>query len=520
MYQKKCLTLLLIVWLTMSVLAQEEYHLPQNDPAVLQTQKVYQKIKKTIGDSSPHLPTLEIHSAEKNIAKHSGANNKIILEKKAFDICQQFGKDADAALAFLIGHELDHFYKKNNSEVEGFATTFKLQKKEYEAVKQEEYEADLFGTYIAHQAGYQVIKILPELLDKLYETYQLNENMKGYPSLEMRKGVIYDVCKKTETLKALYEAANYLSVVGEHNSAISCYSYILNTIKTKELYHNLGTNQLQAAILQLSKRHKDLRYPLIINWELPLRAPGDEDPKKLIIDAEENLKKALEFDYSAETTLSLACLYAFQKQYLKAEEQINIIQKSINYSTVKSEIQLVEGILMAKKGNTEEASLIFSKAAQSPKEFIKKIAIHNQYILQGKKIQSSSDHSGYSYVEELAGKSIFENTDFEQSVLVKKKSLSKQTFYWQKGKQHFLFAFEKIPGSFLKFYLTQNPNEQSTERIKLDSPAFLIYKEYTKGQHLISPHKDGYVIYCNYYRLIFLIDWEGKVKEWGYFSFQ
>lgn len=88
--------------------------IPETDPVHKKAVSVYKKLCDAAGDFRRGLPRLIVMDRVSRIASYRSSDNTLILELKAYNICSSFGKDADAALAFLLGHELTHFYQEHD----------------------------------------------------------------------------------------------------------------------------------------------------------------------------------------------------------------------------------------------------------------------------------------------------------------------------------------------------------------------------------------------------------------------
>src|SRR5690606_9520990 len=143
------------------------------------------------------------------------------------DICETMGANAESALAFIIGHELTHFYQQHDWEEAGFGTTFLAEKNIFTKHTYHEEEADMYGAFVAHLAGYNTLEIVSGLLDKIYKEYKLAIKMDNYPTLGERKAVTNKVREKIEKLIEIYDNANYFAALGWHMQAVHCYEYLL-----------------------------------------------------------------------------------------------------------------------------------------------------------------------------------------------------------------------------------------------------------------------------------------------------
>jgi len=189
----------------------------------------------------PIPPKIEIVAEKKRVAafiadKQSG---RIIIEKAAIEVCKSLGKDYESALAFIIGHELGHFFDRTNNK--GFATNYL----KWTHTQKEEEKADIWGVFCAYLADYKTVSIVPNLIEAIYLEYGLMEkkdNLYGYPSFQIRQEVAQNVQNQVKELIHLFDTANYLSAMGKYRLAASSYQYILQFYQGREIYNNLGVN--------------------------------------------------------------------------------------------------------------------------------------------------------------------------------------------------------------------------------------------------------------------------------------
>lgn len=221
-------------------------------------------------------PRITISSDTEKVAAFYPRQNLIIVEEKAYQICQTFGKNALSALAFIIGHELAHT-KDRRHDSNYLAFDYAI-----DGDKQEEYNADVFGLFNAYLADYKSIEILPNLIDKIYEDYNLKgKALKRYPSLEERQHTARTVKKTVKRLIQVYEGANYLASTGKYDLAAVSYEYIANYYQGRELYNNMAVNFALHAINFTDKDVDVMLYPLELDWNSRIKKPktdrGDKD---------------------------------------------------------------------------------------------------------------------------------------------------------------------------------------------------------------------------------------------------
>ena len=155
-------------------------------------------------------PTLRITVDDKNAALYLRRSNVIELSEKAYRSCQAMGKDSLSALAYIVGHELAHAFQ-DTSRVP--TTNFLAYHHHHgEGIFFEEL-ADIQGVFIAYLAGYNTLEIMPTLIEKIYDEFDLSSDIKGYPTLQERQNTTIKVQELTQELIHLYEMGNYLLVL-------------------------------------------------------------------------------------------------------------------------------------------------------------------------------------------------------------------------------------------------------------------------------------------------------------------
>ncbi|MBK9487514.1 MAG: hypothetical protein IPO07_01035 [Haliscomenobacter sp.] len=74
---------------------------------------IYNRLVQARGDFRFPVPSFNLVAEERRVAGIDYDQLNIVLEEKALGVCNSFGADADAAIAFLLAHELTHYYEKH-----------------------------------------------------------------------------------------------------------------------------------------------------------------------------------------------------------------------------------------------------------------------------------------------------------------------------------------------------------------------------------------------------------------------
>jgi len=241
-------------------------------------QEILDKLYETNGDyriNAPK-PRIRISNEIAYIAAFYPNENLIEIEIKAYEICQKLDEHAMDAFAFIIGHELGHHFQEVVQK-SGLGTNYKslLYDEEIETA------ADIFGVFCAYLSGYKSIQILPQLMDALYQDYNLSNCLGRYPCLKERREIARKVVKKVDRLAHIYEGANYLTAIGKPYLAGRSYDYLLNDYQGSEVYNNKGVNLALHAMNISEEKVDKYVYPLQLDWLTQLNIPKGDGAKSL-----------------------------------------------------------------------------------------------------------------------------------------------------------------------------------------------------------------------------------------------
>jgi tetratricopeptide (TPR) repeat protein len=239
--------------------------------------QVYARIVRAIGDARP-APTLHFLADSlapaNRVAWFDPATKSISLEEKAFDICRAAGADSLDALAFLLGHELAHYYKDHawggdfGSENADLTSGRAIEKTSgtVDEILAMETQADEFGGFFGHLAGYRSLAAAPALLPAIYEGFHLSHRLNGYPTLVERKTIAERSASRLESYIPLYDAAERLLVIGLYRQAAALFDMVARTFPSREVLANAGV----ARALEASRLLDAREWP----WVLPFEIDG------------------------------------------------------------------------------------------------------------------------------------------------------------------------------------------------------------------------------------------------------
>jgi len=482
--------------------------------------RVFFKLTQAVGDNSRALPKIVIRPNKRFGASYRRSENTIFIDQAAIDICETFGVDAESALAFLMGHELTHYYQKHDWQEAGFATSFITAQATFQAHIHQESEADTYSAFIAHLAGYETIRIIPELLEKIYIGYELkSKDLTAYPSLAERKAVANKVCKTVQGLIDIYQAANYLFALGKYDEALASYEYLLQYVKFKELYNNVGLCALYAA-LPITQRNYPFIYPLTLDISFPLRAPSGITKEELLQKAIAAFAKATNYDASYFTSfLNLICAYDLANQSSEADGLLNNITNLASTKKQQQKLVLLEGILAFRKGNKLKAAQLFEQI-QGNKAFpeLVNIATSNLRIAQGEKIERTILPAYHPMVNsKIEGINLlFYEQPPTTAYLLKNTNLDKKTINCQVLPKSKVFIYTSN-GLVTKLQLTKSNALKTTEQLGIGDHYETILNQYQPISKKIVPHQNGFFLVLPKKGLLFNFNPANQVIEWGIF---
>ena len=324
-------------------------------------------------------PAVKIIGRDNFVAMYDHGLRKILLSENFYDICKEFGTDSLDALSCVLGHELAHYYENHNytggfNEIIGVNSNTSLSK---ERKKILETEADITGLKYAFFAGYDAYRLLPDVLDRIYEKHTIR-NHSGYPSRAERMAIARDQIESIEPLVAVFQSASFLHMAGHEVAAMDMYNYLRRfDFLTPEVLNNMGAVYLNKA-LYLAKQNdvpEVFAYPCEID-------PGDRlmniiNLRSVDINEQsflENIalatgffKEAIDRDkdyipaYMNQATAAL-----LQQHNRQASYYLDIIKERVllQNRNLPANYYLLHAIYLAKEGMYEEASNAFARAKE------------------------------------------------------------------------------------------------------------------------------------------------------------
>ncbi len=343
----------------------------ESDSKFQTANQVFQNLVRARGDLRQQVPQFVMNRRVKFVAWMDAEKVSIGLEERAFDVCKNFGADSLNALAALLAHEITHYYEKHDW-TRHFATQNHGQnglgeqlEKLDEGIKHEA-QADYLGGFLAVSAGYQVLGLMPKLLDSLYSAYGLGENIAGYPSLTERKTMSETAQSLLQNLEFANQMATKLALLGEYRDAEIYLRYILKDYQSREIFNNAGVLTALAALDLTAASDNKLIFPLEIDPVSRLsgnRKGRGGDRTSLLREAENHFGKAKSLDpeYSP-AWLNISCVFALQNQLDDAGYHAQKALKISKTDAEKSAAHVLLGIIAAGKNDVATALENFAKA--------------------------------------------------------------------------------------------------------------------------------------------------------------
>lgn len=378
---------------------------------------IYAQVFKVVKPNSLAPELVFNTSRVRNIAYMTvDANGKpqIGFESKAFDVCESFGERRDDAIAYLIGHEISHFYYEHHWGTE-FRSAFNIAGLEKEmhgidavSAKKFETQADQKGGIFCYLAGYNPSGIAADLLKELYKVYQYEETPK-YPTLEERIQIALEQDAIVEKFIRVFETANNAMILEQYDVAIPLYEYIINNkIESSEIYNNLGVAYFLRGVKAASPDDIKYIYPVELDLESKLKNKGQkgmgDDVRLEFEKALEYFKSAKAFDENYRTAyLNIACAYSVLGKYrdaiYHAETAMELAQGK--HAALTSNARLVIALVHAINPNGDK------KLAESTLSELSKagnlLATANLKLFRGEEVLLTSSTLPISWMDSSVG---------------------------------------------------------------------------------------------------------------------
>ena len=506
--------------------------------------EVYTKIATTIKDSRKQ-PTFNflysVYEPYYN-AYYDPSNNTINLGEGIYDLTRTFGKDSINALALVLGHELAHFYKDHgwgysfgtaNEYLKVSEKIYKLQLTPAHKVEKES-QADYYGGLFGYMAGYNTLAVGADFFSKFYATAKVPDVTTGYPTKQERMSICDNSLALLKQLIPVYEAANYLVLLGEYEKAASLYDHIMVTFPSREIYNNEAAAYAMAALGLFEDGQIKYLYPFTIDSDTRMNAGGqkglgedkEQKRKEYLETARDLLENATKMDKEyAASFLNLALVYE-----LLGEKELALAMAGKAYSLAEKEknimmmanASIAKGIILANDSRKEEAKAEFTKG-QTGNKYVADINLKSLLKPSGAYVYQSDvsgeKHTGLEENINSIDASLLEAVLGDAKVLQIKKQNDEKPKMKIKSKSDALLTAIVIetytyPKQTISFLFTgYNYEGASTKGVKVGSPVTKIHSEYGKPARIVTGTNRNYLIFEKT-PIIFMTDKNDKVMGW------
>jgi tetratricopeptide (TPR) repeat protein len=325
--------------------------------------------------------------------------------------------------------------------------------------------------------------------------------------------------EKLESLIEVFDMANMLTAVGNYAEAFNYYQFVLREYQSREIYNNLGVTALLDALQYFSESELKFRYPMQLDLRSSAKGQGFANVRQqLVQQAILHFDAAISLDPNyAPAYLNKACAYALIGDSERAQFYSDIEARAIalkNKDTkIISDIEILLGILEAKRGNTEKAKKIFETASANGSA----LATINLKLLNGETLEAEKTTFGGLSKPEQIDKQNLKNLILEDSFRdLKSTTINKNIKFHQVEKQgpsSFLFIAEnEKEGTRTYFHCTNNMYKGETARkIMIGSDRNAIVTAYGEPYTTIETSKGQIMVYK---ALIFVLGNHNKLERW------
>ena len=465
----------------------------------------------------------------------------INIDENVYDLCRSFGTDSLNALAFVLGHELSHFYDRHDWGADfgnAFAdlTVGKTIQELHLTPKRKvelETEADTRGGFYGYVAGYNTLGIAGDLLSAIYHAYNWDEQMVGYPSLAERKAIALASQDSLARLVPIFEAGNHLLTLKAYEEAAQLFYHLVQAFPSREIWNNLGVARALGAIKLFMPGEVEFAYPLEFDADSRLSlgtAKGasseqEERRNRLLAEAGNAFKKSKELDPRYATAfVNLACVLDLRGRYNaalgEAEEALEIATKD-NLVGAISNALLVRGITNAHRNDRENALTDFRAAAQTSP-----LGAFNLAILQpdaGLGVAEAPGSRPSEGEERIDGRapsdlSLIVPLDVEMTVPVAGHELKyifvlgKRTVAWE------AIQIEGDRGIFQLLATRPGYGGVSSRGISLSSSVAEMHAKYGAPDYISRSRQWSSHVY-EYSNILFIADNSNRIRKWILFYF-
>lgn len=377
--------------------------LPSDNPHYIAVKTIYDQIAAAFGDGRfpPQLVVIPAGSEGRMLVSWSdfgsggdvGITGRfgeakvgyIAVEERVFDLFSKKSADPEGAMAFILGHELAHYYLRHGW-VGDFANSFaslEVGKKMLSAANSDEIirretEADYFGGFYGYLAGYDTLGAAPQALDLIYTEYGLHDTVPNYPTRLERKKIAERVAKNLQKMIPVFEGANILLIVGKYHEAARLFDFLGRAFPSREILNNTGVAYAMEAIRHFPDGTVRFAYPFEFDTEPRLFCSGmkgkgtdlqEAQRIRLLHQAADAFGKALQVDRNyVAAKINLAAVNSLLGDNDTALVLANQALESLKMKgdgIALANALVMRGIAYAESGNQDRALVDFAAACNS-----------------------------------------------------------------------------------------------------------------------------------------------------------
>ena len=401
---------------------------------------IYNNIIDAIGNSFPPPPKLNIIDTERSVAYIS--NRGIFIERKLINTLFKT-QNFESKIAYVMAHELAHHYLNHNWMFNsGLGYTSEIGKflennsTDINQRKLSESQADLFAGFFGQIAGYNVLKYGGESLEAIYRSYNIPNEINGYPSYEERIVLLNKKREEAEKLNTFFSIGVAAFELKDYKLANLLFNEILkNNFTSREIYNNIGLSHLMYAI-SISKDLREFIYPVSIDNQTRLSyketrsGEFSEDFKQIIDDAINYFNYSIRADENYLPAIQNLYVAKFIKSKNHSEREIllkEIMDLKMLDQKTKVDFQILTMLLnndslkkinkLASNGTSISSQNISSKSSEEQleqmpiEELIKELKIDDTQFLFGFErpyVRLSSNYSDFTMeIKELGTSTLY-----------------------------------------------------------------------------------------------------------------
>lgn len=493
--------------------------------------QIYDQLVQARGDLRKLEPTFVMNNGERYVAWMNPFTNEIGLEETAYDVCVQMGADSLNAMAALLAHEITHYYENHD-----WSQNFVRSNKELDITSELdeldeglkfEIQADYLGGILAISAGYNTYNIFDKFLNQAYQSYDLPDEIDGYPSLQQRLKMSSNTADRLKKLHSVYQMSNLLTLLEVHPKADQYYQYLLSIYQSYEVYNNAGVNACLAAMQLTDPKEIPFVLPLELDINsrldgLNTRAVNDAEKRKaqLLKNALSWFRKAIEMAPEEPIAyLNQSIVYTLQEQWLDATfwaSKALAISQAAGQHKQAADAQITLGIIAAIQGKLEEARTQFTFALSGNRS----LAQTNLSRIEGPSpspVLITNPARGVEMIESIMLADVLEDPQFTVT-----SELPNEVFCGKKvlDQSELLLHYAEDGEEYVLFHQTSPNYTGATQKgIRLGDTEKDIRQSYGEPVRTMEL-PSGRVLAYPEQKLLFLLDHQHQLQQWIVYATQ